>query len=81
MGTIVEHVRALASSLIELPAHFASRYDEEADVLYLSFEDEAADDSELTDDGLLLRYKDGRLIGVTVMNASKKSGAGLGAST
>jgi uncharacterized protein YuzE len=73
MATIVEHVRALASSLIELPAYFESTYDEEADVLYLSFEPEvAADDSELTDDGLLLRYKDGRLIGVTVMNASHK---------
>lgn len=51
-------------------------FDQEADVLYVSFErPQGATDSELTDDGVLLRYRGDQLVGVTIMNASKR-GAG-----
>ena len=74
MESIVDKVRAMAATLVTLPAHFESSYDEEADVLYLTFEPGAsADDSELTEDDILLRYKDERLIGVTVLHASKRN--------
>ena len=49
-------------------------YDQEVDVLYLSFgEPRPADDSELTDDDLIIRYDNDEIIGVTILNASKRS--------
>jgi uncharacterized protein YuzE len=48
-------------------------YDEEADVLYLSFEKpQKATDSEMRDDGILLRYKRDKLVGITILEASKR---------
>jgi uncharacterized protein YuzE len=49
-------------------------YDQEADVLYISFErPENATDSEMTDDGILLRYRKDQLVGMTIMDASTRS--------
>ena len=48
-------------------------YDREADVLYLSFErPQKATDSEMRDDGVLLRYKRDKLVGITILEASKR---------
>ena len=48
-------------------------YDEEADVLYLNFKKPShADDSELTDDDVIIRYENGEIIGITVLHASKR---------
>ena len=48
-------------------------YDKEADVLYLSFErPQKATDSEMLENGVLLRYKADKLVGVTIMEASKR---------
>ena len=48
-------------------------YDKEANVLYLNFKKPSqADDSELTDDDLIIRYEKGAVIGITVLNASRK---------
>lgn len=48
-------------------------YDKEADVLYLSFErPQQATDSEMRDDGVLLRYKHDKLVGITILEASKR---------
>jgi uncharacterized protein YuzE len=50
-----------------------SDYDEEADVLYMHFKKpNHADHSEMTDDGIIIRYESDEIIGVTVLNASKK---------
>ncbi|MCC6298429.1 MAG: DUF2283 domain-containing protein [Anaerolineales bacterium] len=49
-------------------------YDEEADVLYLNFKKPShADDSELLDNDVLVRYEGEEVVGMTIMNASKKS--------
>jgi len=50
-------------------------YDNEADVLYINFNDKPveADDSEFTEDGLIIRYLDGNMVGVTILNARGKS--------
>ncbi|MEW6200796.1 MAG: DUF2283 domain-containing protein [bacterium] len=49
-------------------------YDEEADVLYLNFKKPShADDSELTDDDILIRYEKGEVVGITVLHASKRT--------
>lgn len=49
-------------------------YDEEADVLYLNFKKPShADDSELLDNDIIVRYEKDEIVGMTVMNASKKA--------
>ena len=48
-------------------------YDKEADVLYIDFKKPShADDTELTDDNILIRYEGDSVVGVTIMNASKR---------
>ena len=48
-------------------------YDEEADVLYVNFKKPShADDSELLDNDVVVRYENDEVIGMTIMNASKK---------
>jgi uncharacterized protein YuzE len=49
-------------------------YDAEADVLYVNFNSpNVADDSELTDDDIIIRYAGDDIIGYTVLNASKRA--------
>lgn len=48
-------------------------YDRDADVLYISFRrPQDADDSVMTDDGILLRYRQEELVGVTVLDAAAR---------
>jgi uncharacterized protein YuzE len=48
-------------------------YDQEGDVLYISFGDPLpADDSDLTDEGVIVRLREGRIVGLTILNAAKK---------
>ncbi len=48
-------------------------YDREADVLYISFKrPQKATDSEMLENGILLRYKGKELVGVTILEASKR---------
>ena len=50
-----------------------SSYDAEADVLYVHFKQpNSADDSELTDDDIIIRYKDGEVVGLTILHASTR---------
>jgi uncharacterized protein YuzE len=47
-------------------------YDREADVLYVSFKrPQKATDSEMLDNGVLLRYREDELVGVTILEASR----------
>jgi uncharacterized protein YuzE len=48
-------------------------YDVEADVIYLNFKKPShADDSELTDDDIIIRYEKNEVVGVIVLHASKR---------
>ena len=48
-------------------------YDAEGDVLYISFgEPQEADDSDITEEGVIIRLKEGKIIGLTILNASKR---------
>lgn len=49
-------------------------YDPEGDVLYVHFTEQpvAADDSEFVTDDTVVRYRNGEVIGVTILNASKR---------
>jgi len=52
---------------------FWTTYDDEADVLYINFKKPSyADDSELTEDDVVIRYEQGNVIGLTIMNASQR---------
>lgn len=48
-------------------------YDQKADVLYISFKKPSrADDSELTDNNIIVRYEKGEIVGITILDASKR---------
>jgi uncharacterized protein YuzE len=75
VNSALMHVIAQAVPLlVAFPTpHFWVDYDQEADVLYISFErPQKATDTELTDEGLLLRYRHKQLVGVTVLDASTR---------
>jgi uncharacterized protein YuzE len=71
---IIKEVQAMVSHLIKLPeTRMWIDYDKEADVLYISFKrPQRATDSELLENGVLLRYKGEVLVGLTVLEASKR---------
>ncbi len=48
-------------------------YDQEADVVYINFKKPShATDSELTDDDVIVRYEGEEVVGLTVLNASRR---------
>ena len=52
-----------------------SSYDSEADTLYINFKKPIhATDSELTDDDVIIRYEGEEIVGLTILNASKRKG-------
>jgi len=70
----VERMLTLVPQLLEIPhRRIWMTYDEEADVLYINFKKPShADDAELTDEDIIVRYERGRIVGITVLNASKR---------
>ena len=70
----IKEVQAMVSHLIKLPeTRMWTDYDKEADVLYISFKrPQRATDSEMMENGVLLRYKGEELVGITVLEASKR---------
>jgi uncharacterized protein YuzE len=61
--------------LVAFPAQrFWVDYDQEADVLYISFQrPQKATNTKIADEGILLRYRDDQLVGVTILDASMRS--------
>ena len=48
-------------------------YDSEGDVLYINFgEPQPADDSDATDEGVIVRLREGKIVGLSILNAGKK---------
>lgn len=48
-------------------------YDEKGDVLYINFgEPQPADDSDITDEGVIIRLREGKIVGLTILNATKR---------
>ncbi|MBE9191569.1 DUF2283 domain-containing protein [Gloeocapsopsis crepidinum LEGE 06123] len=66
----------LVTNIKHLPSQdFYLSYDAEADVVYINFQNPAAtaDDSELTNDDIIIRYnKHEEIIGLTILHASKR---------
>lgn len=68
------HLLQAISHLVQLPqTQMWLDYDAEADVLYLHFEKQpGSTHSELREDGLILDYRGNCLVGITVLEASKR---------
>ena len=50
-----------------------TNYDQEADTLYMHFKKpNHADHSEMTEDEIIIRYEKDKIIGITILNASKR---------
>jgi len=73
MAEEVKKIVGAVPMLLDFPAErFHVDYDKEADVLYISFErPQKATDTEVTDEGILLRYREDKLVGITILNASR----------
>ncbi len=71
----VESVTLAVPLLLKFPERrFWVDYDADADVLYISFRHpQQATDTEMTEEGILLRYKDDELVGITILDASSRS--------
>jgi uncharacterized protein YuzE len=63
-----------APTILKSPGRLLwTRYDQEADVLYINFRKPAvATDSELSDDDIIVRYNGDEVIGLTVLHASER---------
>ena len=62
-------------ALLKLPVReYHVDYDREADVLYISFErPQKATDTREEGNGILVRYRGRDIVGVTVLNASRRT--------
>jgi len=70
----IEKISALVPHLLGIPQKkIWVDYDELADVLYVNFKKPShADDSDLTDDDVIIRYEKEQVVGITILNASKR---------
>lgn len=71
----IKKVMDVVPRLLDMPyGRIWSAYDRKADVLYLNFKKPShADDSKLTEDDIIIRYEKGKVVGITILNASKRS--------
>lgn len=70
----IEKIAALVPHLLGIPQKkICVDYDEMADVLYMNFKKHShADDSDIIDDDVIIRYENGQVVGMTFLNASKR---------
>jgi len=70
----IEKMLTLVPQLLEIPHNrIWTTYDKDADVLYVNFKKPShADDSKITDDDIIVRYEAGQIVGITILNASKR---------
>jgi uncharacterized protein YuzE len=70
----IQEFLSLIPAMKKAPDHAVwLSYDAEADVLYVNFKKPGyANDSELTEDDVIVRYQDDAVVGFTVLHASKR---------
>ena len=70
----MKRILQAVSPLVALPVkRFTVDYDEEADVLYLSFRrPQRATDSEMLDNGVIVHTRGKQIVGLTVLEASTR---------
>ena len=70
----IKNILRFVPQVLNIPySRIWTTYDKGADVLYINFKKPShADDSELTDDDIIVRYEKGKIIGITILNASSR---------
>jgi uncharacterized protein YuzE len=70
----IAHLLEATANLVRLPkTRMWLAYDREADVLYLHFEEKpVSNHSEMRDDGIIFDYQNDRLVGLTILEASRR---------
>lgn len=70
----INYLLKAITHLLRLPkTRMWLNYDAEADVLYVHFEEKPnSTHSEMRDDGIILDYRDSRLVGLTILEASHR---------
>jgi uncharacterized protein YuzE len=73
-ANVMEDLLKAASHIARLGApHLWVDYDSEADALYVNFQKpQRATESELLENGVILRYRGDKLVGVVIFDASKR---------
>jgi uncharacterized protein YuzE len=57
----------------ELIRNIELDYDAKGDVLYINFgKPQEADDSDVTEEGVVICLREGKIVGLTILNASKR---------
>ncbi len=73
IANYVDYVKLLPLVRQSPDAKLNTFYDADGDVLYVSFgEPREAEDTELTDDDVILRYVGDDLVGLSILHASKR---------
>lgn len=75
LNTMLEQLIKIVPQLLAVPSkRLWSSYDEKADVLYITFKRPShADDSELTNDDIIIRYEKDEIVGLTILHASTRT--------
>ncbi len=70
----IKEIMNIIPRIMEMPyQHIWTDYDKEADTLYINFKRPShADETEMTEDDIIIRYEKKEIIGMTVLNASKR---------
>jgi len=73
---MIREVLKATPHLLKFPAErMWIAYDKEADVLYINFKKpQKATDSEMLKSGTLIRYRGDQVVGLTILEASKRDG-------
>jgi len=74
IGEDVKKYLNLASDIMSINKNNVwINHDKEADVIYINFKKPSnPDDSELTDDDIIIRYEEREVVGLTILHASKR---------
>lgn len=70
--TVLRDIQTVLPYFLKYKTVWAS-YDNEADALYLHFKKpNHAENSEMTEDEIIIRYEKNEIIGLTILNASQR---------
>lgn len=76
ISNTLEDINSMIPYILNMPEKkFWADYDSDADILYINFKKpQQATDSEMLKNGILVRYRDDVVVGITVLDASKRKG-------
>ena len=74
LTNLAEYMKMIPMVMSSPSKYVWMSYDAEADTLYVNFKKPShASDSEMTDEGVIVRYEGEEVIGLTILNASQRN--------